>query len=130
MFAIVLLMIGKDTFQFGDPYYMRGAAQIVALLVAIALLIYRPPRQLVQRYWPLIGYVGSMILTSIQSSIPYFVLLQIGSLGAMLLFAVAYFEGNDRTAREKALVRSVIGIYLCAALASLIIAKFASNIAY
>lgn len=131
MFSIVLLMVGKDTFQLGDPYVMRGGAQILALLVAIGALLYRPPRQIFSRYWPLVGYVGSMLLTSVQSSMPTFVILQIGSLVAILLFSIAYFDvGTARKEREAALVRGVIGVYLCAALASLVIAKFAPGIAY
>lgn len=130
MFSIVVLMIGKDTFQLGDPYFMRGGAQILALLVAIGALVYRPPVSIFSRYWPLLGYMGSMLLTSIQSSIPTFVILQIGSLGAILLFAIAYFDEKHRVNREAAMIKSVIGVYFCTALASLVVAKFASDIAY
>ena len=130
MLLVIVLMVGKDTFQLGDPYYMRGAAQVLALLVAVVVLFSKPPGHAFRRYWPVMGYVLCLLLTSTQSSSPSFVLLQIGSLCSMLLLAVAYFGHGEIDSRYRIFIWSVIGIYFCVSLASLIVAKIIPGIAY
>ncbi|MBI2799514.1 MAG: O-antigen ligase family protein [Gammaproteobacteria bacterium] len=129
---IVVLLVGKDTFQLGDPYVMRGFAQFLGLLIGIVGILTDVPRNFIAKYWPAIGYLISLIATSIDSSDQSFVLLQIGSLLAIVFFGIAYFNlpPARRVDAHQWLTISIIAVYMGVMIGSLVAAKLAPGLAY
>jgi O-antigen ligase len=131
-FFIAVLLAGKDTFQLGDPYLMRGAAQAIALVVGIVVLLAHPPKHLVRKYWPLIGYVLCLCLSAITSPQTEFVFLQIGSLLSLILFGISYFDPSCGKPAERTdfFFFTLIFIYFFVSIGSLVAARLTPEIAF
>jgi O-antigen ligase len=90
--AIVFLaLILKDTSYLGDHYILRGLSQGLCLGAGLWWLV-MGPRGSVAPYAVLGIYGVVLVVTAVLSREPVYVALQVGSLGAVLLFFVAYHE--------------------------------------
>jgi len=130
--ALIVGLVAKDTSQLNDPYVLRGAAQLMCLLVGGFWLVTHISSSVVARYWLVFAYLGAIVLSVAGAPAPRYVLFQGASLGATLLFYVAYFEryrGSDERAIGL-LVRVTTGTYAVVAVLSLVLLLVAPGMAY
>lgn len=93
IFLIVALVI-KDITLIGDPYFLRIVSQGLCLVVGSIWLCGHLNLSLFKRYWPIFGYLMSLMLTVLVTNETVYVLLQVVSLTAVILFFIAYFESR------------------------------------
>ncbi len=129
---LAIALIAKDTSQLGDVYVLRTIAQGLCLLVGGLWLLSHPSVGLLARYWPIWGYLAVLLISTCDASDPPFVLAQVASLVAVVMFFIAYHEKNFRLneQRDFTLVNTTIALYLVVALISLVIIPIFPNIAY
>ncbi len=90
--VLILALIAKDTSYLGDPYILRGFAQGLCLLVGAMWVATHITGGLLARYWPILLYLGALMLSVTGAARPIYVTLQVVSLSAVVLFFIAYFE--------------------------------------
>ena len=129
---LVIALIAKDTSQLGDVYVLRTIAQGLCLLVGSLWLLSNPSVGLLVRYWPIWSYIAILLISTCDSNDPLFVLAQVASLVAVVVFFIAYHENNFRwnEQRDFTLVNTTIALYFVVALISLVIIPLFPNIAY
>jgi O-antigen ligase len=120
-------MVAKDSSYLGDRYIMRGFAQGLCLVAGSLVLLPRLTPELLFRYWPLLLYLGYLSVISITSG--FDVLFQVGSLAAIIIFAIAYMESKV-DAENAVIATSTAVAYGAATIGSLIIASFMPALAY
>jgi O-antigen ligase len=91
---LVVCMIGKDINYLNDPLTPRGIAQGLCALVGLVWLVANFSASTIQKYWPIWLYIGALFLTLLTASDKLAVAFQIGSLAAMVIFFIAYFESR------------------------------------
>jgi len=133
--ALVILIISlvfKDVSQLGDPYILRGIAQLNCLLIGCIYLIAHTNPQIIFRYWPIFGYLFSLLLSCLFASDILFVFLQIASITSVMLFSIAYYESNISlgTTRNRTLIHLTIFAYFIVLLVSIMAIFIWPNIAY
>ena len=123
-------MVAKDIAYFGDPYIMRGSAQGLCLLVGGIAVLSRIDSVLT-RYWPILGYLFVILVSASVAAQPTYVLLQVISLGAVLLFFIAYFETERvRGYQSELFMQSTVGAYAAIMVLSLVAAWALPQFAY
>src|ERR1700732_5562019 len=130
--VFVVCMILKDVTLAPFPYVWRGAAQTLCLATGLITLLATLPTSLFARYWPVLGYLLVLLLTSPFTLFPGFVLLEILSLSSAVVFAVALFEAPQLT-RQKRLsqfVLCIVLVYGVIILASLILARLQPGLTF
>jgi O-antigen ligase len=130
--VFVVCMILKDVTLAPFPYVLRGAAQTLCLATGLITLLATLPTSLFARYWPVLGYLLVLLLTSPFTLFPGFVLLEILSLSSAVVFAVALFEAPQLT-RQKRLsqfVLCIVLVYGVIILASLILARLQPGLTF
>jgi O-antigen ligase len=132
LFALVFLLIAKDTSQLNDPYFMRGTAEVLCLGVGGLWILNHLSLTLIKRYWLIMAYVAALLISAAGSVTPGYVLLQALSLVAVLLFFAAYFESHqaDQVAAVKTITNMTIVMYTLVAMMSLIVLFTHPAIAY
>jgi hypothetical protein len=132
LIVLVVALIAKDTSQLNDPYIMRGVAQGICLVVGGLWVLSNLSGRLLNRYWPVWGYLAALILSAGWNAAPSYVWLQFASLAAVLLFYVAYFEAS--TAQQDGgvglLLDAVAALYALVAALSLVVMFTHPKIAY
>lgn len=71
----------------------RGVAQGIGLLIGMVWLLGSLSPQVLKRYRPIWAYLAILAFTSVVADASVFVLLQVASLAAVIIFSMAYFEG-------------------------------------
>ncbi len=129
---LTVALIVKDTSQLGDPFILRAIAQGLCLLVGGLWLLTNLSVGLLVRYWPIWGYITILLVSTYSASNPQFVLAQVASLVAVVLFFIAYHEKNIRLnkPRDLTLVNTTIVLYFGVTLISLVITPLFPNITY
>jgi O-antigen ligase len=132
MFVLIMALIAKDTSQLNDPYLMRGLAQALCLGVGGVWIMKNLNLIFFKKYWPIVGYVSALLVSVVYSNFPNYVLLQVISLTAVLLFFLAYFEyyGPEPEKAVKAVVNTTILLYTVVSAISLILVFTYPDIAY
>jgi hypothetical protein len=93
---LFMALLAKDILPLGDRYILRGVGEGIALAVGVGWLVSHQVDGLVKRYAVVLCYLGILAATAIVSRRPLFVILQVLSLGAVMLFFIAYVESSQR----------------------------------
>lgn len=133
--ALVILiaaLIAKDTSQLNDPYVMRGIAQGLCLFAGGVWLLSNFSMGILRSYWPIFGYMTALLVATTGAASPEFVLLQLLSLSAALLFFIAYFENQHIAGgiSTSTLINASTYLYAFVALISLVVMYTHPGIAY
>lgn len=128
---LIIALIAKDTSYLGDPYIMRGISQGLCLIVGSLWLLSNLSSAMIQRYWPLLGYLIAIGFSVIGARDPIYVALQVLSISGVCLFFIAYFESRQlNPGINVPLLNTTIIAYSIVAMGSLIIALYLPSIAY
>ncbi len=134
LFILIVALIAKDISYLGDPYIMRGTAQALCLFMGGLWLTHHFSVNLLKRYWAIIGYLLVLLLAIYGTRDPIYVTLQVVSLAAMVIFAIAYFESRNRgplSRRTNAtLIKTTVFTYGIIAWLSLVAASYWPSVAY
>jgi len=131
IFLIVALVV-KDVTLINDPYLLRAIAQVTCLVTGAVWWLSHLDGTVMKRYWLIIGYMASLFLTVFVASEPIYVLLQVVSLSAVIIFFIAYFESRRSGApasNDTLIITTVISYFLICAL-SLVAIKYFPGYAY
>lgn len=128
---LVVFLIAKDTLPLGDRFVLRGIAQGLCLGYGLLwLLRYADPSRLL-RYAPILAYACVLLLTAFVSSDPVRVVLQVGSLLSVFLFAIAAVESNLGAGDASGLMRTTTVLsYTVVCAGSILVIWLAPGIAY
>lgn len=119
---LIVALVLKDTSQLNDPYIMRGGAEFLCLLSGTAWLVSNINGDLVKKYWPVFGYFSVLIISMLFSKNIIYIMIQILSLFAVVIFAISYFERNAiRNYDQTLFVNTTVYMYFIACLLSLLI---------
>lgn len=131
LIILVVAAVAKDASHIDDPYIMRSISQGLCLIAGGAWLLTRLSPRILFQYWPVFGYIGSLLLTSVLAA-SQFVFLQVLSLFAVTSFAIAYSEVHSRRGYMPlaTLTNTTTLTYFIAIIGSLIIMPLAPYIAY
>ncbi len=129
---LVVCMIGKDINYLDDPLTPRGIAQGMCAIVGLVWVVANFSATTIQKYWPIWFYLGALFLTLLTAADKMSVAFQIGSLAAMILFFIAYFESRQYQAfrnqspiiDNNILINMTILSYAVIAIASVALYKF------
>jgi O-antigen ligase len=128
---LIVALIAKDTSYLGDPYFMRGLAQGLCLLVGGMWVMTRLNAGLLARYWPILLYLAALMISVGAAAQPIYVMLQVVSLTAVVLFFIAYFEvQRTKGYRSELFMRSTVVAYGVVMIVSLLVAWLLPQIAY
>ncbi len=118
---LLVILVLKDTVGLPFPNMFRGLIQALCLLYGGLYVLGRLSALPLTRYWPIFGYLAALLISALFSDAPVYVFMQTGSLMAVALFAIAYFESSkQRLERSNAtLIYVAVALYLCACLLSL-----------
>lgn len=84
-----ILLIAKDTLPLGERFILRGIAQGLCLALGLLWLLTNGSRLSVRRYWVIGVYFVILTLSAGVSALFGYVLLQVLSLFAVVVFAIA-----------------------------------------
>lgn len=112
LLILIVALIAKDTSQLNDPYIMRGVAQGLCLLIGGIWVITNISEAIFKKYWPVLGYVIALFISSSFSVSPVYILLQLVSLLAVLFFFISYFE-NESDRSGHAIGRMINATIVC-----------------
>lgn len=131
IFLIVALVV-KDVTLINEPYLLRAIAQGTCLVTGAVWLLSHLDGTVMKRYWLVIGYMVSLFLSVFVASEPIYVLLQVVSLSAVIIFFIAYFESkaSDVTASNDSLVITTVISYSLICFLSLVAIKYFPSYAY
>jgi len=131
IFLIVALVI-KDITLINEPYLLRAIAQGTCLVTGAVWLLSHLDGSVLKRYWLVIGYMASLFLTVFVASEPIYVLLQVVSLSAVIIFFIAYFEsrGSNAESSNDTLIFTTVISYLLFCFLSLLAIKYLPSYAY
>lgn len=110
--TLLIAFVAKDIIVIGDPYYIRATAQGAALVVAIFWCAKNLSLSTLKRYWPFFGYIFALFMSLINVYDSFYVILQIISLTAVILFFIAYFESVRVSGAEKGLPQTSLFMVL------------------
>ncbi len=128
---LVVALIAKDTSYLGDPYFMRGFAQGLCLMVGGMWMLTRLNVGLLTRYWPILFYLAALMISVGAAAQPIYVMLQVLSLAAVVLFFIAYFEmQRSKGYPSELFMRSTVLTYGVVMVISLVVAWLLPRIAY
>jgi O-antigen ligase len=131
IFLIVALVI-KDVTLINEPYLLRAIAQGTCLVTGAVWLLSHLDGTVLKRYWLVIGYMSSLCLTVFVASEPIYVLFQVVSLSAVIIFFIAYFESRSADAsgsNDTLIITTVISYFLICFL-SMVAIKYFPSYAY
>jgi len=130
--VLMIALVAKDASHLNDPYVMRGISQGLCLLVGGWWLINHLSLAVLGRYWPVLAYLGVLFLSAMGARSPFYSLMQVVSLTAVVLFFIACFETERQRSRDAArtLVAGSTLLYGAVAAASLVAAWRFPAIAY
>lgn len=133
--VLILLIVGlviKDVTLINEPYLLRAIAQGTCLVTGAIWLTGHLDGAVLKRYWLVIGYLASLFLTVLAASEPIYVLMQVVSLSAVMIFFIAYFESRASVAaasNDTLIITTVIS-YLLLCFLSLVAIKYFPSYAY
>ncbi|HUJ79721.1 MAG TPA: O-antigen ligase family protein [Nitrospiria bacterium] len=128
---IALALVGKDVLPLGDSYVMRGVSEGLALLAGMYWFVTRGRDETVKRYGLVLAYLAVLLLTSMVSRSPLYVIVQTSSLIATVLFFIAYIESQRREEEKNQTVFMTSALLFTAVcLASLILAVYRPQLVY
>jgi len=132
LLIFVVCLIGKDLAYAPFPYVLRGAAQGLCLLAGFIAIIPYLSANVVARYWPVLGYVATLLITVPFSRFPLFTLLQVASLLSAIVFFIGYFERQRLRGNLNLgpLAYAIVAVYGVACLLGLIMIKLRPDVAY
>ncbi|HUK56211.1 MAG TPA: O-antigen ligase family protein [Nitrospiria bacterium] len=120
---LVIALVGKDVLPFGDSYVLRGISEGPALMVGLYWLMTWGSADLPKRYALVFAYLALLLLTSVVSRRPLYVVVQTSSLIATILFFIAYIETQRKEIhKNKAALMMTALVFTAVCLASLILA--------
>jgi O-antigen ligase len=94
-FIILLIaLLAKDILPIGDRYVLRGLSEGIALAIGAGWVLTHQFHLFAKRYVLVFLYLAVLFLTAIVSQRPFFVMLQVMCLGAVILFFIAYHEAS------------------------------------
>lgn len=131
IFLIVALVV-KDVTLINEPYLLRAISQGTCLVTGVVWFLSHLDWTVMKRYWLVIGYMASLCLTVFVASEPIYVLFQVVSLSAVIIFFIAYFESRASGAmvsNETLIITTVIS-YLLICFLSLVAIKYFPSYAY
>lgn len=126
---LLIALLLKDILPIGDRYILRGSAQFICLIAGVLWLFSSTNKRIFSKYGFLFGYLIALIVSCVVNGIDYYVLFQIGSLAAILLFSVSYFDSSNE-ARYVFAVNNIVYAYAIVLLLSIVAIKFYPNLAY
>jgi O-antigen ligase len=131
LFLISGLII-KDVTLINDPYFLRAISQGTCLVTGAVWMMNHLDGKVLKRYWLVIGYMASLFLTVFVATEPIYVLFQVVSLSAVMIFFIAYFESraSDTTATNETLINTTVISYLIICFLSLVAIKYFPSYAY
>lgn len=132
LILLILCLVIKDITLINEPYFLRAIAQGACLVTGAAWLLSHLNGKVLKRYWIVIGYMASLFLTVFVASEPIYVLFQVVSLSAVIIFFIAYFESRatNVTVSNDTLVNTTVISYLLICFLSLVAIKFFPSYAY
>lgn len=132
MIALMVAMATLDIPLLAERLWLRALVQGLCLLVGIVWWSSRLTTQRVKTYWLLGTYLLILALGAAFSADPLFVILQVGSLMAVLLLSTAFADQNIAKGQNvERLFMHSLGITLCIIVsASLILMLMGSSSAY
>lgn len=136
LLACAALLIGaaamKDIVFIGGGFYLREISQGICLMLGLYFLPIAAPKAGARVMLPVLGYLLALAMGATDSSNWDFVALQVLSLAAVLLFALALWNGDPANAERNHafLFRIVFYILLGIGAASLLAAVAAPGAAY
>jgi O-antigen ligase len=101
LIILIAFMIGKDINYLSDPFTLRGAAQGLCLFVGLFWVVANFTASVIQKYWPVWLYLGVLFLTLFTAEDKLAVAFQIGSLVAVIVFFIAYYESRFYSAQQR-----------------------------
>lgn len=127
---LVFLLIAKDASFLGDRYVMRALSQ--GLCGAVGALWIVGHIQLIAwpRYLLLLAYFVVLIITAFFSPYSQEALLQVVSLGTVLVFAVSATESTLREQIVRAVMTSTFACYALVCAVSLVLYKVAPHLVF
>jgi len=111
--TLLIGLLAKDIIPLGDRYVVRGVSEGLALAVGIGWLVTRPLIRYVKRYWMVLAYLATLLLTASVSQRPLFVILQVMSVVAVVLFFIAYAESVTPDSDAFRWNRSIVATAFC-----------------
>ena len=131
LIILIVALVAKDTSYLGDPYIMRGFAQGLCLIVGGMWLVTNISGLILKRYWPVFGYLAIILVATMETRDPVYVLWQVASLAAVIFFFIAYFETERKKGYPHAvLVNTTLIAFSLVAMLSLVLAKYLPSLAY
>jgi O-antigen ligase len=132
LILLICALIIKDVTMINEPYLLRAIAQGTCLVTGVVWLMGHLDGTVLKRYWLVIGYMVSLLLTVFVASEPVYVLMQVVSLSAVIIFFIAYFEsrGGDGAASNDTLVITTVICYFLFCLLSLVAIRYFPGYAY
>jgi hypothetical protein len=91
--GFLLLLLLLDANLPVNRLVARGVAQGIGLLIGMVWLLGSLSPQVLKRYRPIWAYLAILAFSSVVADASVFVLLQVASLAAVIIFSMAYFEG-------------------------------------
>jgi O-antigen ligase len=115
-------MVAKDVLPLGDAYVLRSVAQGLCLLSGTIWLLLNFNLNYLLRYWPVVGYCISLILSALLSINQVFVLLQVLSILSIFVFFVSYYENAIKySAKDDCLLNTTKIVYAFVMLFSILL---------
>jgi O-antigen ligase len=128
---IFIALLAKDTIPIGDNYVLRGLSQGTALCVGGWWILAKSEFVIWKKYGLLLAYLGVLLLTAGGAQQPIAVLLQLGSLLAVIVFFISCMEGHPdvRELNPKAIrIASMALILVC--LGSLVVYRISPMVTF
>jgi O-antigen ligase len=128
--ALIVGLLFKDLAFVGDRYVIRTIVELTSLLVGAYWLMTHASIPLLRRQSLLIVYLSVLLLSAFVSSDPFFVILQIATLAAVVVFSFAYFAEDDVGAAITPVLVAALAAYGLVLAGSLFYAQFAPTLAF
>lgn len=129
---LAVALVVKDGSYLGDPYLLRGIAQLGCLVAGVCWLLTSMSARVLKNYWVVYLYTLILLLGALGSVRPIYVTLQVCSLFAVMIFFVAYNEARQPVKQgfNSTLILSSICLYWLVAVASLVLIFINKNLVY
>lgn len=126
---LLIALLLKDILPIGDRYILRGSAQFLCLFAGIVWLFSSANKNIFFRYGLLFAYLIALLFSCIVNGMEYYVLFQIASLAAIIIFSISYFDSNNRI-RQSFAINNIVYAYSAVLFFSLAAIYFYPTLAY
>ncbi len=135
-YILVLLitsLVVRNTLNIGSlAEAIRGLSLVLSGLCGLIMVITGDMPNIIRKYWVILGYIVTMLFSTVFSEDYLYVTFQFTSLVAVFLFGIAYYERNNKNKEivNDVIFNAVLYLYTLVCAVSLVLAIVDKATAY